>query len=111
MSELEQRLQQTQEVVEKQVSVLEHMSGKWTKIQNEVGVMKAWSVEAPAVVHHIKTLEASPQDKLKKAQLLKSQLTEREKLIEELSREAQQFVTGTAILNTYSVNNYFLFIQ
>ena len=97
MSELAQRLEVTQEIAEKQVGVLEQMSGKWTKLQNEVGAMKAWNVEAPAVVHHIKTLEASPQDKLKKAQLLKSQLVQREKLIEELNKEAQQFIAGTNI--------------
>lgn len=69
--------------------------------------MKAWSEEAPAAVQSLQMLEVSPQDKLSKAQLLQAQVAERENLIDQLTKEAEQLIKGDSQLQ-HSFANWIL---
>ncbi|XP_066158002.1 muscle-specific protein 300 kDa isoform X10 [Euwallacea fornicatus] len=89
--EVEKRLETTTTNIQEQIALLQHYKSQWTSFQSQLGQLKEWSSqEAPQLLSSVRDSNIAPEERVEKTQLLQSEISKKEIVLEQLTQEASK---------------------
>lgn len=89
VKEIEQRITDTLSNVQENVTLLEQYNTKWNTLSSTLGQLHSWTVhEAPQLLTSIDVYSITPKDRVEKTELLKSEVSNKMKVLHELNQQA-----------------------
>lgn len=90
---MEHRLQTTLETVQDRVVFLEQLNGRWSRFNSDLSELQEWTRQkAPEMVYALESSELGPEERLSKAQVLKTQILQKAQVLDMLDEQAQDLV-------------------
>ncbi|XP_068085330.1 muscle-specific protein 300 kDa [Anabrus simplex] len=97
VTEIERRLHVTLETVQDRVVYLQQFKAQWTRFQARLGELKEWTQQgAPALMEQLQAQELTPEERLKRAQVLQAQISDKVAVLDVLSAEAAELLQADA---------------
>ncbi|XP_063222936.1 muscle-specific protein 300 kDa isoform X4 [Bacillus rossius redtenbacheri] len=93
VTEIERRLHVTLETVQERVEYLEQFTAHWSRFQSRLGELQDWARHAaPATLAQAQAAELTPEERVRRSQLLLAQLVDRIAVLDALRAEARQLL-------------------
>ncbi|CAG2068079.1 unnamed protein product, partial [Timema podura] len=97
VTEIERRLHITLETVQERVVYLEQFNARWTRFQSRLDELQDWTQHsAPGLLEQVQAADLTPEERVKRSQVLQGQLAEKVAVLDVLSQEARGLVQDDA---------------
>ena len=95
ITETEQRVHTVIETVHERVIYLQEHNARWSKFQSKLGELRTWTVQgAPQSIANIQDSSISPEDRVRKTEILQRQIHEKITILRMLEEESKDLVKG-----------------
>ncbi|KAJ8984006.1 hypothetical protein NQ317_006860, partial [Molorchus minor] len=92
--EIEDRLTTTLSNVTERVVLLEQYNTKWSTFQNKLVELQSWTTkEAPQLLSLVDEYSVTPEDRVKKSELLQKEIVQKMNVLDDLNKEASQLIS------------------
>lgn len=103
VTDIEKRLHVTLETVQERVVYLQQFNAKWTKFQARLGELQSWTQQsAPQLLSQIQEMSVSPEERVRKTEILQKQIHEKITVLKVLEDESLQLIKGECGFGIYS---------